>query len=124
MRAASTLRARFIAASTTPVATADVSATAPLAAAGITPTPVATARVAAEKLRRPLARLNTHLQGRDWLVGNRFTVADINTAECLRYAQGNKALIAEFPDVQRWLTTAQSRPAFQKMWAGRMAEPA
>ena len=83
----------------------------------------ATARVAAEKLRRPLARLQAHLASHDWLVGNRFTVADINTAECLRYAQGNKALIAEFPDVQRWLTAAQSRPAFQKMWAGRMAEP-
>ena len=84
----------------------------------------ATTRVGAEKLRRPLARLNTHLQGRDWLVGNRFTVADINTAECVRYAQGNTALIAEFPEVQRWLSAAQSRPAFQKMWAGRMAEPA
>lgn len=84
----------------------------------------ATARVAAEKLRRPLARLNSHLQGRDWLVGDRFTVADINTAECLRYAQGNAALMAEFPEVDRWLKSAQSRPAFQKMWAGRMAEPA
>ncbi len=80
-------------------------------------------KVAAEKLRRPLARLNSHLAGRDWLVGNRFTVADINTAECLRYAQGNTALIAEFPEVARWLKAAQSRPAFQKMWAGRMAEP-
>ncbi len=80
-------------------------------------------KVAAEKLRRPLARLNSHLAGRDWLVGNRFTVADINTAECLRYAQGNAALIAEFPEVARWLKAAQSRPAFQKMWAGRMAEP-
>ncbi|MCZ8333111.1 MAG: glutathione S-transferase family protein [Rhodobacteraceae bacterium] len=80
-------------------------------------------KVAAEKLRRPLARLNSHLAGRDWLVSNRFTVADINTAECLRYAQGNAALIAEFPEVARWLKAAQSRPAFQKMWAGRMAEP-
>lgn len=80
-------------------------------------------KIAAEKLRRPLARLNAHLAGRDWLVGNRFTVADINTAECLRYAQGHAALIAEFPDVERWLKAAQSRPAFQKMWAGRMAEP-
>ncbi|MCZ8151955.1 MAG: glutathione S-transferase family protein [Rhodobacteraceae bacterium] len=80
-------------------------------------------RVAAEKLRRPLARLNTHLAGRDWLVGDRFTVADINTAECLRYAQGNAALIAEFPEVARWLKAAQSRPAFRTMWAGRMAEP-
>lgn len=84
----------------------------------------ATINVAAEKLRRPLARLNTHLSGRDWLVGNRFTVADINTAECLRYAQGHASLIAEFPEVDRWLKSAQSRPAFQKMWAGRMAEPA
>ncbi|WP_434619661.1 glutathione S-transferase family protein [Tabrizicola sp. M-4] len=83
----------------------------------------ATARIAAEKLRRPLARLNTHLAGRDWLLGDRFTVADINTAECLRYAQGNAALLAEFPHVSRWLTTAQSRPAFKAMWAGRLAEP-
>ena len=81
-------------------------------------------KVAAEKLRRPMARLNTHLQGRDWLVGNRFTVADINTAECLRYAQGHAALIAEFPEVKRWLESAQSRPAFQQLWAARMAEPA
>ena len=84
----------------------------------------ATTRVAAEKLRRPLARLNTHLAGRDWLLGDRFTVADINTAECLRYAQGHATLIAEFPEVDRWLRSAQSRPAFQTMWAGRMAEPA
>ena len=80
--------------------------------------------VATEKLRRPLARLNSHLKGRDWLVGNRFTVADINTAECLRYAQGQAALIADFPEVDRWLKAAQDRPGFQAMWAARMAEPA
>ena len=80
-------------------------------------------KVAAEKLRRPLARLNTHLTGRDWLLGDRFTVADINTAECLRYAQGQTALLAEFPEVDRWLKAAQARPAFKAMWAGRMAEP-
>jgi len=81
-------------------------------------------KVASEKLRRPLSRLNTHLRGRDWLVGDRFTVADINTAECLRYAQGQTALIAAFPEVERWLKSAQSRPAFRKMWAARTAEPA
>lgn len=80
--------------------------------------------VATEKLRRPLARLDSHLKGRDWLVGNRFTVADINTAECLRYAQGQAALIADFPEVDRWLKAAQGRPGFQAMWAARMAEPA
>lgn len=81
-------------------------------------------KVAAERLRRPLARLNAHLSGRDWLVGNRFTVADINTAECLRYAQGHAALIAEFPDVKRWIEAAQARPAFRALWAARQAEPA
>lgn len=81
-------------------------------------------KVASEKLRRPLARLNTHLAGRDWLLGDRFTVADINTAECLRYAQGQTALLAEFPEVDRWLKACQSRPAFRKMWDARMAEPA
>lgn len=84
----------------------------------------ATTQVAAEKLRRPLSRLNTHLTGRDWLVGERFTVADINTAECLRYAQGHTALIAEFPQVKRWIEAAQARPAFQQLWAARLAEPA
>lgn len=80
--------------------------------------------IAAEKLRRPLRRLEAHLADGGHLVGNRFTVADINLAECLRYAQSHPALIAEFPAVKAWLDRCQSRPAFQKMWAARMAEPA
>lgn len=80
-------------------------------------------QVAAEKLRRPLARLELHLTGRDWIMGDRFTVADIIVAECLRYAQGHGALMAEFPRVTAWLDTCQARPAFGRMWAGRMAEP-
>lgn len=78
----------------------------------------------AEKLRRPLARLAKALEGTAWLVGHRFTVADINTAECLRYAQGHPTLLAEFPAVKTWIETAQARPAFQAMWAKRLAEPA
>ena len=79
--------------------------------------------VSAEKLRRPLRRLQGHLEIHDWLVGDRFTVADINTAECLRYAQGHPSLLAEFPAVKGWLDRCQSRPAFKAMWAARMAEP-
>lgn len=80
--------------------------------------------VAAEKLRRPLKRLQGHLAAHDHMVGDRFTVADINTAECLRYAQAHPSLLAEFPAVKAWLERCQSRPAFQAMWAARMAEPA
>ncbi|MBL9064140.1 glutathione S-transferase family protein [Tabrizicola sp.] len=78
----------------------------------------------AEKLRRPLKRLEAHLAGHSHLVADRFTVADLNLAECLRYAQGHPSLLAEFPAVKTWLETCQSRPAFQRMWAARMAEPA
>ncbi len=78
----------------------------------------------AEKLRRPLKRLEAHLAGHSHLVGDRFTVADLNLAECLRYAQGHPTLLAEFPAVKAWLEACQSRTAFQRMWAARLAEPA
>lgn len=78
----------------------------------------------AEKLRRPLKRLEAHLASHPYLVGDRFTVADVNLAECLRYAQGHPTLLGEFPAVKAWLETCQSRAAFKKMWAARMAEPA
>jgi glutathione S-transferase len=90
----------------------------------LTPEGQAGIALSAEKLRRPLARLEAHLKGRDWLTGDRFTVADIMVAECLRYAQAHPTLIAEFPVVAAWLARCQARPAFQAMWAARSAEPA
>ena len=78
----------------------------------------------AEKLRRPLARLEKALTSAEWLVGGRFTVADINTAECLRYAQGHPTLLGEFPAVKSWLATCQARPAYKAMWEKRLGEPA
>ena len=50
--------------------------------------------------------------------------ADLNLAECLRYAQGHPTLLGEFPAVKAWLERCQARPAFQAMWAARLAEPA
>lgn len=89
-----------------------------------TPEGQASIAINAEKLRKPLERLQKHLAAQDWLVGDRFTVADLNTAECLRYAQGHPTLLSEFPAVKSWLERCQARPAFQTMWAARMAEPA
>ncbi|HSF63914.1 MAG TPA: glutathione S-transferase family protein [Paracoccaceae bacterium] len=79
---------------------------------------------AVEGLQRPLARLESHLAAQDWLVGDRFTVADLMVAECLRYAALHKPLLDPFPKVAAWLARCQARPAFQKMFAGRNAEPA
>ena len=87
-----------------------------------TPTGQGIIRVAAEKLKRPLARLEAHLATQDWLL-TRFTVADIMVAECLRYAQSHSPLLDTFPNVARWLAAAQGRPAFQTVWAKRAAEP-
>jgi glutathione S-transferase len=89
-----------------------------------TPDGAALVAINAEKLRRPLARLQSHLAAHPYLVGDRFTAADINTAECVRYAQGHPTLLAEFPSVQDWLLRCQARPAFQAMWATRLAETA
>lgn len=89
-----------------------------------TPEGQATLAVGAEKLRRPLARLETHLQGREWLVGNRFTAADIMVEECVRYALPHPTLFGTYPAVKAWVERCQARPAFQQMWAARLAEPA
>lgn len=79
---------------------------------------------AVETLRRPLARLEAQLAGQKWLVGGRFTAADIMVEECARYAQPHPTLLAEFPAVKAWIDRCQARPAFLKMMAGRQAEPA
>jgi glutathione S-transferase len=79
---------------------------------------------AAERLSRPLARLETHFTQHDHLMGNRFTVADIMLAECLRYSQPHKPLHQTYPKTFAWLARCQSRPAFADMMARRNAEPA
>ena len=70
------------------------------------------------------AVLDAHLAGRDWMVGGRFTVADINIAEVLRYASLAPDLFAASPHVQRWYDACQARPAFLEMMRRREAEPA
>jgi glutathione S-transferase len=77
---------------------------------------------AATKLARPLERLALALTGQDWLMGSRFTVADIMVAECLRYAAMHKPILEAYPAVAAWLSRCQSRPAFKDMWAARLAE--
>lgn len=76
-----------------------------------------------EKLQRPLRALEAHLGTRQWMVGSRFTVADINMAEILRYAKAEPSLLPVFPAVDGWLRMCQGRPAFQAMWARREQEP-
>lgn len=82
------------------------------------------ADAAVEALKGPFAVLDKALAKTGWLVGGRFTVADINVAEIVRYAQAAPELFDSAPRVKTWLTACQARPAFKKMWAARDAEPA
>jgi glutathione S-transferase len=75
-----------------------------------------------ERLEGPLARLEAHLKTQDYVVGNRFTVADLNLAEVLRYAMSETYLFEKHPRVKAWLARCHARPAFEKMMAGRRKE--
>ncbi|MFV0296702.1 MAG: glutathione S-transferase family protein [Hyphomicrobiaceae bacterium] len=81
------------------------------------------ATAAVEALKKPFAILNDALAS-GHLVGGRFTVADINVAECVRYAQSAPELFTGAPKVKAWLDACHARPAFKKMMATRDAEPA
>ncbi|MDR7143006.1 glutathione S-transferase family protein [Rhizobium sp. BE258] len=79
--------------------------------------------VASRQLKRPLDVLELHLTGREWIAADRFTAADLNVAEVLRYAQSEQALFDARPNIDAWIKRCQSRPAYLKMQAGRTNEP-
>jgi glutathione S-transferase len=82
------------------------------------------AQVAVDALRAPLAVLDRELEVSDFLVGGRFTVADINLAEVVRYAMAAPELFVSTPSIRRWLETCHARPAYKTMMAARELEPA
>jgi glutathione S-transferase len=82
------------------------------------------AEAAIEALRAPFAVLDKALAATGYAVGGRFTVADINLAEILRYAMPAPELFAAAPRVKAWLSARHARPAFKAMMAKRETEPA
>lgn len=75
-------------------------------------------------LRQPFQVLNDALAANGHLVGGRFTVADINVAEVIRYASPAPELFEAAPHVKAWLAACQARPAFKAMMDKRNGEPA
>ena len=84
----------------------------------------AVAEAAIAALRAPFAVLDQALAGTGWLVGGRFTVADINTSEVIRYALPAPELFQGLPALTAWITACHARPAFRRMMAERDQEPA
>jgi glutathione S-transferase len=84
----------------------------------------ATVQQAIAALRTPLAALESALAETGFLVGGRFTVADINMAEVIRYTMPAPEALETAPRTRAWLTAAHARPAWKTIFARREAEPA
>ncbi len=85
---------------------------------------------AARRARRPavvglakerLAMLEGARAGRDWFVGNGFTVADLMLASILKVAE-RLALLEELPALAAWQRTILARPAHVKAEQDQKAE--
>ncbi|MBB4184936.1 glutathione S-transferase [Sinorhizobium terangae] len=88
-------------------------------------TPEGQARIAAcaKSLQKAFAVIEAHLDNCDYVVGNRFTVADLNLAEVFRYTMTQTALFDRHPRIKAWLARCQSRPCFIAMMEERLKEP-
>jgi glutathione S-transferase len=77
----------------------------------------AAAAAASERFRTPLGVLEGALGGREHLVGDAFSVADLNVAAVLMIAPMSKLSLEDAPNTQAWLTRATGRPALQRAMA-------
>ena len=66
------------------------------------------------KLAKPLAVLNGVLGDRDYLMGDRFTVADLNTSAVVGWVKLAKLDLSAWPNLVAWLDRCIGRPAFMK----------
>ncbi|MBX3608769.1 MAG: glutathione S-transferase family protein [Hydrogenophaga sp.] len=79
----------------------------------------AMADAAIDKLQTRLQVLEKHLTTREWLVEERFTVADLNVAAVLQRL--TRLARVPLPHTQAWHQRCLSRPAAQRAWALRPA---
>ena len=66
-------------------------------------------------LKKPLGVLNDALAGRDYLVGNSFTVADLNVAGILVWGKMGRLNLSGHAEVKRWLDASLARPAYGRV---------
>jgi glutathione S-transferase len=66
-------------------------------------------------LKKPLRVLNGALAGRDYLVGNSFTVADLNVAGILIWGKIARLNLSNHPEIGRWFDACLARPAYGRV---------
>ena len=73
----------------------------------------AAADEAERALAAPLKVLDSAVTATPYLLGDRFTVADLNVASILAWARQARADLAAFPKAESWLKACHDRPAAQ-----------
>ncbi|MEO7093192.1 MAG: glutathione S-transferase family protein [Polyangiales bacterium] len=69
--------------------------------------------------RRWAAVLDTRLAGRQYVVGNSLTVADLTLASSLMYAAQAEVPVSEFPNVEAWFARISALDGWKKTAASR-----
>ncbi|MDO6966725.1 glutathione S-transferase family protein [Rhizobium alvei] len=67
--------------------------------------------IAMKRLSRPFSALEQHLQDRDFILGDRFTAADLNVAAVMHFIPIAEIDVSTFTAMKRWLETCLDRPA-------------
>lgn len=65
------------------------------------------------RLKAAYATLNAHLEGRDWIVGDGITNADLSCCGYLYYPEPFGFTRADWPHIDAWLTRLSETPGWQ-----------
>ena len=68
--------------------------------------------------RRLYGVLDRHLQGRDYIAGHAYSIADIACWPWILSHAGHAQSLDDFPDIRRWFDAIGQRPATQRAFAG------
>jgi glutathione S-transferase len=79
---------------------------------------------AAERFKTPLRVLDGALEGRRDLVGDAFSVADLNVASVLSSAPLARLDLSSAPNVLAWLVRCTERPAYARVLEKLRGPPA
>jgi glutathione S-transferase len=80
---------------------------------GMQPADDATLAQCKTDLDAPFKVLDSHLATQPWLLGDRFTIADLNAAAVLVWAKAGKLDLSAYPKLADWLGRCMARPAFK-----------
>ncbi|WP_309664173.1 glutathione S-transferase family protein [Tabrizicola sp.] len=76
------------------------------------------------RLKAAYKVLNTHLEGRDWVVGEAVTIADLSCCGYLYYPEPFGFDRAEWPNIDRWLDRISALPGWKPPYEMMPGSPA